>query len=645
MAKVTWNPGINSLNPTVELEVTQKSQSVSGNYSTIEYTLTLKRPSEIISSASKSYRVIINGSTVKSGTVRIGGSGNLTVAKGSVRVNHNSNGEKKNMTFSFNMDIGILWSGIQTGNASGSGTMNLTTIPRASSISSFPNFNIGSKFTVKINRATSAFTHTLELLAGSKIIGTWNNVGASIEINLTTSQQNEIYKTIPNSTSRQMTLKCRTYNNSTAIGSVASKTATANVPTNIVPTISSIEIGDFGNYTKVKYVQGMANITIEAKGVNGVKYSTIENYQFIFGGESRNSFGNIITTGVINKSGAYKIEVIVTDSRGRTAKKTTSVNIVPYSNPKINSMTVERTNSSGNQEPLGTYLRVRANGTFTSLSNKNSVNIVVATRAMGDEIWSYVYEEFVSSGSTFSIDKVLSSYPVSKSYEVNLIVTDDISRSNAYRLLPSGEVVMSWGQDGVGIGKVHERGALDLGGPFIIQNSDGTRTVMKPSGDVAMGFGVPGANPAGATNDANLQIWHHGGMRIHGTWINYPPNINIYHDSSSALWIEYGYLTGGSKDIPFNIILPAIIHPLSSVSITRLSCSIRTVNGLYIGSGSYVAGGYDFIADPNFVVEVYGILKNRVCIRIRSNTTLGGGQINNTPLTVEINKLTINLSS
>ena len=55
MASITYNPGINSVNPTVTLTVTQTSQSVANNTSTVNYSLVINRPSAISSNASKKF--------------------------------------------------------------------------------------------------------------------------------------------------------------------------------------------------------------------------------------------------------------------------------------------------------------------------------------------------------------------------------------------------------------------------------------------------------------------------------------------------------------------------------------------------------------------------------------------------------------
>ncbi|MFY9613024.1 MAG: hypothetical protein WAQ12_05730, partial [Tissierellaceae bacterium] len=82
MASVTWDPGINPSNPTITMTVTQISQSIPNNTSTVSWSLVLKRPSSISSSVNKAYSVVIDGVTVASGSTLIGGIGDKTIASG-----------------------------------------------------------------------------------------------------------------------------------------------------------------------------------------------------------------------------------------------------------------------------------------------------------------------------------------------------------------------------------------------------------------------------------------------------------------------------------------------------------------------------------------------------------------------------------
>lgn len=113
------------------------SQNIPGNYSTVSWSLVLKSTAygKIISSASKSWSVVVNGSKYSGkNSVAIGNSTSKTLASGSTRVAHNSNGTKT-FSYSFSQQFDINFNGwVGTKSGSGSGTLNTIdrTAPTAS---------------------------------------------------------------------------------------------------------------------------------------------------------------------------------------------------------------------------------------------------------------------------------------------------------------------------------------------------------------------------------------------------------------------------------------------------------------------------------------------------------------------------------
>ena len=89
--------------------------------------------------------------------------------------------------------------------------ITLDTIPRASSISTFNNFTIGDNIPISISRASSSFTHTLELKFGNTLIAKRTGIGASTTLVLSQAEQDALYNLMPNSTSGTVTLFCTTY--------------------------------------------------------------------------------------------------------------------------------------------------------------------------------------------------------------------------------------------------------------------------------------------------------------------------------------------------------------------------------------------------------------------------------------------------
>lgn len=130
MATITF--GQSGTRPYCTLEVTQQSQNVSNNTSTVKYMLRLIRPYNVSSTATKSWSCTING-TRYTGSGSIGGSGSKILLQGTQTVTHNVDGTKT-ISFSGSCQLDINWSGTQLGTISGSGSLVLTTIPRYATV-------------------------------------------------------------------------------------------------------------------------------------------------------------------------------------------------------------------------------------------------------------------------------------------------------------------------------------------------------------------------------------------------------------------------------------------------------------------------------------------------------------------------------
>lgn len=130
MATITF--GQSGTRPYCTLSVTQQSQNVSNNTSTVKYVLTLIRPYNVSSTATKSWSCTING-TKYTGSGSIGGSGSKVLLQGTQTITHNSDGTKT-FSFSGSCQLDINWSGTQLGTITGSGSMTLTKIPRYATV-------------------------------------------------------------------------------------------------------------------------------------------------------------------------------------------------------------------------------------------------------------------------------------------------------------------------------------------------------------------------------------------------------------------------------------------------------------------------------------------------------------------------------
>lgn len=241
------------------LEVTQSSQSIAGNSSVLKWTLKMSCATQYYqnSSTTDAFKVSINGTAVYNTSKAISFSGKnttVTISSGTITVSHNADG-KKTVSLSFSYTPGRTAS-YYPSSMSGSGSMNLTTIPRASSLSvtSGDDTKPGAgNIVLSISRASTSFTHTV----------TWSCAGLSgtIGTGLTTSASwavpIDIISKSPNA-SQTVTFTCTTYNGNTNIGT---STVTATVGYYGSSTVSASSGTTIGNSKSFTISRGNTNFT------------------------------------------------------------------------------------------------------------------------------------------------------------------------------------------------------------------------------------------------------------------------------------------------------------------------------------------------------------------------------------------------
>lgn len=146
-------------------------------------------------------------------------SGDAIVGRATKTVTHNSNGTKS-------CGVSATWNTSGTyscGTASASGTLTLTTIPRASGIACSSPY-IGDTATVTIDKKSNDFTNTVSYAIGS-ISGTLATKTSATVLSLATEDiAEQIYALIPNSKQIQGKIYCSTYSGDTKIGDTTEAT-------------------------------------------------------------------------------------------------------------------------------------------------------------------------------------------------------------------------------------------------------------------------------------------------------------------------------------------------------------------------------------------------------------------------------------
>lgn len=342
----------------------------------------------------------------------------------------------------------------------------IPTIPRATNPTlSASSVAMGSAVTINLPRPSSAFTHNVTYRFGSAT-GTINsNAGTSCSWTPPVS----LAQQIKTSTSGVGTITVQTKSGSTVIGTKTIN-ITLTVPASVVPTISGHVVAEataniaskFGAFVQSK---STLKVTTTAAGAQG---STITAYKTVI--EGRSYTGSPCTSAAISGSGTIAVKTTVTDSRGRTATKTTNVTVVAYSPPQISVSNVARTSDEATTGTC-TY-----NYSISSVGSKNDKAFYI--RYLNGSTWTdivrmstdYSKSGSQTTGAIFGVNATTKVRFVAQDYFTSVIVEKEVGPT--FTLMNFGA-----GGKSLAIGMLSSNnGTFETGLPFV---SGGVRYTAK----------------------------------------------------------------------------------------------------------------------------------------------------------------------
>lgn len=304
--------------------------------------------------------------------------------------------------------------------------------------------DIGTSVTITTKPYVSTFSHKLYYSTdGGKtktLIGTVPAQDTETSWTIPTSLASQI----PNDTSLLITIVCETYNGSSKVGGDKTCTLTATVPSTYKPSISSVSISEataglasqFGVYVQTK---STLKIVTDASGSNG---STIKSVSVSCDGFTYS--GTTVTTGTLTTSGNISIVVTATDSRGRTATSTKTVNVVAYSAPAITQSTVTRANSSGTASDEGTYALFNYAYSITNVNNRNTHTFSIQYKSGTSWVTLVTYTDYVKSGKYLSTR----TFDVNSAFDFRFVVTDYFGSYTIEKSIDISFALMNFGANG-----------------------------------------------------------------------------------------------------------------------------------------------------------------------------------------------------
>ena len=422
---------------------------------------------------------------------------------------------------------------------------------------------------IKVNVTVydASYSYTLVLKNGSTSILTksgltWSKGTADRTVTLTAAERTTLLTAMASLKSFTGTFAVSTYSGSTQIGTTSSKTATVTTTSgNSAPTLSGFTYADsYATTTAITgndqlFIQGHSKLTVTPGTATPKNEATITNYTATCNGVSvSNSTGDALTVGPVSKSGTVAVVLTVTDSRGWTASVTKNITVIAYASPKVNSLTLRRTND------IEAEMQLTFNGTISAITvdsvQKNSLLYVryryKATSATSYSSYVSILSAVTQSGTSFSYSNLeLRSLASDQSWDVHIQIRDQLnslSSLDLYYVIPQGTPLVALRKQKVGINTPTPSAALDVVGDAKVSGTltaatlSGALAPAKLSAAVPISKGGTGATTAAAarTNLAVLPLA--GGTMtgqikkagVGGQWIDGRTNAPVRTTSNSS---------------------------------------------------------------------------------------------------------------
>lgn len=551
MASKTIDSGI-TREYQLHLIMSEQSQSVANNTTTIAYELRLTSGSYNFGSYGAGWAVWINGTRVAyhdrntSDRYSIAKNSYWTIASGTTTVTHNADGTK---TINCSASLDMAGSPAPGALSCAETSWTLTTIPRASSMT-VPSFTIGSAGTMTISMASSSFSHSITY-SFSGLTGTAATVSAGVT-SASWTPPTTFYAKLPSSTSGTVTLVLHTYSGSTEIGS-KSYTATVYVGSGVVPTAPSITLYPVNSNTwfnsKGLYVGGYTKLRVVSSSTAG-SGASMSSYSV---SNAFTATGADVTSSSALAAGSRTVTVTATDSRGRTNSASKSVSFLTYASPSV-SLSAERgtySNGSWSSNASGDHIRVTATPTVYLTANGNAGTVTVKVGSSSPNATSGNYYYFTGTVATTS-------------YTATASITDSAGNS--------GSASLSIGVTAVASTMTY--GTLNVGESvtFTISrnNSNFTHTISASLGNQSATVG---------TGIGTSTSW-----TIPSGWLSQIPSAT---SKSGTLTITTyrGSATVGSNSYTATFYVPSSVKPTApTITLTPVNTNAwMSSNNLYVG--------------------------------------------------------------
>lgn len=556
------------------LEVTEKSYNVANNTSVVEYKLTMACTGFVgFSNYNVQGSLSIGGSSVWSYNASrafnypVKNGYSEVLATGTKTITHNTDGTGSCAAAAYVLVAGG-GDGVSPGRAPSSGnlggTLQLTTIPRASSATVPSTYTIGSTGTaISISAASSAFTHRIKFTCGSQTQTI--NLAAGVTSYTWTPAASTWGPQFPTQTSRSVTVLLETLSGGTVIGS-NSYTSTLKIPDSWAPSVSAV-LSQYSTNAfmagKAFYVAGYSAIRAAITGSLGDSYTSIASYT-IAGAWSKTvtttAASTTQTSGVIASSGSKTTTITIKDARGRTGTWSGAVTFLAYAIPAITALTYERGTYSGGAWTAG------SSGTDLRITFKATCSLSGQGNDMDWTIGAPVSASGSGLASGTQIVQYATGIGTTTLYAVAVTVTDDIGNTATRSVtVPTVEIpwVIDQNMPAIGVGAIPQTARtlelarswfLNVGGGIAIpQTTDALASAVAMQTGTTKAYRGTGGSYTGSLPSSAYQTGYFlcAAAYSSAVYVLAIPSdasgvaINVYNGSS---WSGWSIIGGGGGD-------------------------------------------------------------------------------------------------
>ena len=313
----------------------------------------------------------------------------------------------------------------------------------------------------------------------------WSAGTANRTITLTSSERTTLLNAMASVKSFTATIELVTKSGSTQIGSASTCTCTIRTSqANSGPSISDFTFVDsYSTTTAITdnnqvLIQDYSRLTVTPGTATARNGASIVSYSAVCSGVTKsNTTGAALSLGTIGTSGTRDITLTVTDSRGYTASVTQSVTVAPYSKPRVNYVSLRRTND------IETEMQLVFNGSISPITvdgaQKNSLLYAryryKLTSASSYNSYTSILSSVTATSSSFSFSNLeLCNLDSESSYDFHLQIRDQLNSLTSldlYFVVSQGTPLVALRKKMVGINTPSPEAALHVVGDTRIEGT------------------------------------------------------------------------------------------------------------------------------------------------------------------------------